>query len=166
MNDVIVEKLIQKVINLTDEVNDVNIQVRRLSPPQEIINKIHERLDAIHTAIGLIEQRLESDDGRILALQRENIVLKEEADKREKSLEQRLKEKADLMEKNLELRSDMLAASLSRLSEELLLTRKETKASIHSLKEALLLRIASHNLGLWVAGVLVVVVVGVLIFKR
>jgi regulator of protease activity HflC (stomatin/prohibitin superfamily) len=180
MNDMIVEKLIQKVINLTDEVNDMNIQVRRLSPPQEIINKIHERLDAIHTAIGFIEQRLESDDKRLTALQHEdgvlreeadkraaelNVRLKEEADQREKNLEQRINEKADWREKNQEYRLNVLGATLSRLSEELLLARNQTEAAIRSLKEGLWERIAGHKLGLLVAGVLGLVLIGVLIFK-
>jgi regulator of protease activity HflC (stomatin/prohibitin superfamily) len=180
MNDVMVEKLIQKVINLTDEVNDVNIQVRRLSPPQEIINKIHERIDAIHAATGFIEQRLESDDKRLIELQHEasvlreeadkraaelNLRLQEEADKREKGLEQRLNEKADWREKSQEHRLNVMGATLSRLSEELQLTRNQMEAAIHSLKEDLHVRITDHKLGLMVAGVLALVLVAVLIFK-
>jgi len=51
MNDVVAEKLIQKVINLMEEVHDVNLIVRGIAPPREIVNKIHERIDAVYTAI-------------------------------------------------------------------------------------------------------------------
>ena len=49
MNDIVAEKLAQKVANLIEEVTEVNLLVRRLSPPQETINKIHERIQIIQT---------------------------------------------------------------------------------------------------------------------
>jgi len=36
MNDLVAEKLVQKVINLMEEVNDVNIVVRGITPPQRV----------------------------------------------------------------------------------------------------------------------------------
>jgi chromosome segregation ATPase len=51
MNDVTAEKLVLKVTNLVEEVNDVNLLVRRIPPPQETINKIHERIEATQAAV-------------------------------------------------------------------------------------------------------------------
>jgi hypothetical protein len=180
MNDILVEKLTQKVINLTEEVNDVNIQVRRLSPPQEVVNRIHERLDAIHAAIGHIEQRLESDNRKLAQLQEQddlirqeaenrveklNLRLREEADERRLSLERRLNEEADRRERNLEFRLKQLETSLFNLGEELRMAKEQTATTNQSLKEDLLVRIGDHKLGLLVAGVLGLVLLGVLIFR-
>jgi chromosome segregation ATPase len=65
MTDMVVEKLVQKVANMLDEISDLNIQVRRLSPTQETLNRISERIDALHTAIIKIETEMSRDDERI-----------------------------------------------------------------------------------------------------
>ena len=53
MNDAVIEKLVQKVINLLDDVNDVNILVRQLTPAQEKLNRINERIDAV--TLGMVQ---------------------------------------------------------------------------------------------------------------
>jgi chromosome segregation ATPase len=65
MTDMVVEKLVQKVANMLDEISDLNIQVRRLSPTQETLNRISERIDALHAAIIKIETEMSRDDERI-----------------------------------------------------------------------------------------------------
>ncbi len=69
MNDVVTEKLTQKVVNLVEEVTEVNILVRRLDSTKETLNKINERNYAIHAAIVHIEKNLKLDDKRITALE-------------------------------------------------------------------------------------------------
>lgn len=86
MNDLIVEKLVQKVINLMGEVNDVNIVVRGISPPQEVVNKIHERIDALLAAIQQIEKKLNLDEGRLKELEDQTKLLKEEIEFRKSAI--------------------------------------------------------------------------------
>ncbi|HLI92971.1 MAG TPA: hypothetical protein VKU83_05160 [Puia sp.] len=69
MNDIVAEKLVQKVTNLMDEVTDVNLLVRRIPPPQETINKISDRIDAIHVSVGEIAKGIEADQARIDVLE-------------------------------------------------------------------------------------------------
>jgi len=51
MNEMIVEKLIQKISNMLEEVNDLNVQVRGVRPSQEVLNACNARLDAIQGAL-------------------------------------------------------------------------------------------------------------------
>ncbi len=71
MNDVVVEKLIQKVINMLDEMNDLNIQVRRLTPNQETLNRINERIDAILGSVKQIENGVSNDEKKIAELEKQ-----------------------------------------------------------------------------------------------
>jgi predicted nucleic acid-binding Zn-ribbon protein len=68
MNDAVAEKLVQKVINMLEEMSDLNIQVRRLTPSQEAFNRINERIDAILGAIKQIENGISLDKKRLAAL--------------------------------------------------------------------------------------------------
>jgi hypothetical protein len=87
MNDLVVEKLIQKVINLTEEVNDVNLVVRGITPPQAIVNKIHERIDVILASIQQIEKKLELDEERWLkGLENQTKLLNEEMEFRKSAI--------------------------------------------------------------------------------
>jgi len=86
MNDLVVEKLVEKVISLTGEVNDVNMVVRGITPPQAIVNKIHERIDVILAAIQQIEKKLDLDEGRLTQLENQTKLLKEEMELRKRSI--------------------------------------------------------------------------------
>jgi hypothetical protein len=86
MNDTVVEKLVQKVINLTEEVNDVNIVVRGITPPQAIVNKIHERIDALLAGIQQIEKQLGLDERRLKELEDQTKLLKEEMEFRKRAI--------------------------------------------------------------------------------
>jgi uncharacterized protein YllA (UPF0747 family) len=87
MNDLVVEKLIQKVITFTEEVNDVNIVVRGITPPQAIVNKIHERIDVMVAAIQQIEKKLDLDEGRLKQLEDQTKLLRKEAEFRHVTIE-------------------------------------------------------------------------------
>ena len=86
MNDTVVEKLVQKVINLTEEVNDVNIVVRGITPPQAIVNKIHERIDALLAGIQQIEKKLDLETRRLKELEDQTKLLKEEVEFRKSAI--------------------------------------------------------------------------------
>jgi chromosome segregation ATPase len=86
MTEAVVEKLVEKVINLTGEVNDVNIVVRGISPPQAIVNKIHERIDVLVAAMQQIEKKLDLDEGRLKELEDQTKLLKEEMEFRKSAV--------------------------------------------------------------------------------
>src|SRR5579872_5567320 len=92
MTDAVVEKLAQKVANLMEETNDVNILVRRMAPPVETINKIFERIEAIHTAIKQIENELKGHEKRLNELEAQTKLLAEENKVRVKKWESELLE--------------------------------------------------------------------------
>jgi len=86
MNDAVAEKLVQKVINLTEEVNDVNIVVRGIAPPQAIVNKIHERIDLLLAGTQQIEKKLDLDEKRLKELEAQTKLLKEEIESRKRAI--------------------------------------------------------------------------------
>ncbi|HEV3325856.1 MAG TPA: hypothetical protein VG052_09625 [Puia sp.] len=86
MNDTVAEKLTQKVINLIEEVNDVNLVVRGIAPPQETVNRIHERIEAMYMAIKLIEKKLDLDEGRMKELEDQTKLLKGEMEFRKSTI--------------------------------------------------------------------------------
>jgi chromosome segregation ATPase len=86
MTEAVVDKLVEKVINLTGEVNDVNIVVRGISPPQAIVNKIHERIDVLVAAMQQIEKKLDLDEGRLKELEDQTKLLKEEMEFRKSAV--------------------------------------------------------------------------------
>lgn len=102
MNDAVAEKLVQKVANMLDEMSDLNIQVRRLTPPQETLNRLNERIDAMHTAIMKIEKGINLDKERLTALEEQSKSVKQTFDALQE-LMLRLTQKTD------ESRRDMLA---------------------------------------------------------
>jgi DNA repair ATPase RecN len=71
MTDTVVEKLVQKVTNMLEEMSDLNIQVRRLTPTQETLNRINERIDAMFAAIIKIEKGIQADENRLDLLETE-----------------------------------------------------------------------------------------------
>ncbi len=68
MNDMVVEKLVQKVANMLEEISEINILVRRMTT-QETLNRINERVDAIHTAFVQMEKKHAVDDQRLKELE-------------------------------------------------------------------------------------------------
>jgi predicted nucleic acid-binding Zn-ribbon protein len=102
MNDAVAEKLVQKVANMLDEMSDLNIQVRRLTPPQETLNRLNERIDAMHTAIMKIEKGLNLDERRVTALEEQSKSMMQTFDALKESMV-RLAQKTD------ESRRDMVA---------------------------------------------------------
>ena|ERR1700743_1720319 len=77
MNEVIVEKFLQKMSNMMEEIAEVNLLVRRLTPPQETINRMYERIDAIHTGIMQIEKELILDEKRLKELEGQSKSIKD-----------------------------------------------------------------------------------------
>jgi chromosome segregation ATPase len=77
MTDAVVEKLVQKVANMLDEMSDLNIQVRRLTPTQETLNRTNERIDAILGAIKQIERGISSDEKKIAELEKQTKSVEE-----------------------------------------------------------------------------------------
>jgi prefoldin subunit 5 len=75
MTDMVVEKLVQKVSNMLEEMSDLNIQVRRLTPTQETLNRISERIDAMNTAIMKIEKGIQMDENRLDLLEAETKMI-------------------------------------------------------------------------------------------
>jgi predicted nucleic acid-binding Zn-ribbon protein len=86
MNDAVAEKLVQRVINLIEEVNDVNLVVRGITPPQAIVNKIHERIDILLAGIQQIEKKLNLDERRLTELENQTKSLKDEMEVRKKAM--------------------------------------------------------------------------------
>lgn len=77
MTDAVVEKLVQKVANVLDQMSDLNIQVRRLTPTQETLNRINERIDAILGAIKQVEKGISSDEKKIAELEKQTQSVEE-----------------------------------------------------------------------------------------
>jgi hypothetical protein len=69
MGELVVEKLTQKVSNMLDEIGDVNILIRRLTPTQETLNRINERVDAVFAALKQLEKGVQLDEKRLAQLE-------------------------------------------------------------------------------------------------
>lgn len=65
----VVEKLTQKVSNMLDEIGDVNILIRRLTPTQETLNRIHERMDSVYGVLKQLEKGVTLDEKKLEVLQ-------------------------------------------------------------------------------------------------
>jgi DNA repair exonuclease SbcCD ATPase subunit len=116
MNDTVAEKLVQKVINMLEEMSDLNIQVRRLTPTQETFNRINERIDAILGAVRQIEKGIRHDEKRIAELEKQT----ESADLKLAALcewMEKLTKKADEISRNtFAVKENAIAASSSNES--------------------------------------------------
>lgn len=71
------EKLTQKVSNLLDEIGDVNILIRRLTPTQETLNRINERVDAVFGALKQLERGVQLDEKKLAQLEEQISLLKQ-----------------------------------------------------------------------------------------
>jgi uncharacterized phage infection (PIP) family protein YhgE len=77
MGDLVLEKLIQKVSNMLDEIGEVNILVRRMTPTQETLNRINERVDAVFGALSHLEKGVQLDEQKLAQLEEQISLLKE-----------------------------------------------------------------------------------------
>jgi chromosome segregation ATPase len=69
MNELVIEKLIQKVNTAIEELMNLNLLVRSLPPSVEIMNLLNTRIDAIQASIVQIERKISSDNQSIKQLQ-------------------------------------------------------------------------------------------------
>jgi chromosome segregation ATPase len=97
MSDVVIEKLVQKTSNMLEEVGEVNMLIRRLTPTQETLNRIHERVDAVHGVLKQLEKGVQLDEKMLEQLQAQCRLLDEEMQIVKKE-EESLKAVADRLE--------------------------------------------------------------------
>jgi hypothetical protein len=69
MREMVVEKLVQKVSNMLEEIGDVNLLIRRLTPTQETTNRINERVDALHGVLKQLEKGVTLDEMKLQHLE-------------------------------------------------------------------------------------------------
>ncbi|GGA89155.1 hypothetical protein [Puia dinghuensis] len=69
MSVLVVEKLIEKVSTALQEMSDLNLLVRRLPPSQELLNKLHERVESVQTAVGEMEKVVQKNTGQLDGLE-------------------------------------------------------------------------------------------------
>jgi chromosome segregation ATPase len=77
MGELVLDKLTQKVSNMLDEIGDVNILVRRLTPTQETLNRINERVDAVFGALKQLEKGVQLDEQKLAHLEEQIALLKQ-----------------------------------------------------------------------------------------
>jgi chromosome segregation ATPase len=77
MGELVLDKLTQKVSNMLDEIGDVNILIRRLTPTQEILNRINERVDAVFGALKQLENGVQLDEKKLALLEEQIALLKD-----------------------------------------------------------------------------------------
>ncbi len=82
------DKLTQKVSNMLDEIGDVNILIRRMTPTQETLNRINERVDAIFGALKQLEKGVQVDEQKLVQLEVQITFLKEGLDSVKKMVEE------------------------------------------------------------------------------
>ena len=71
------DKLTQKVSNMLDEIGDVNILVRRMTPTQETLNRINERVDAVFAALKQLENGVQLDEKKLAKLEEQIALLRD-----------------------------------------------------------------------------------------
>ena len=69
MSELVVERLTQKVSNMLEEMSDLNLLIRRLTPSQELLNKLNERVESVQTAVGEIEKVGQKHTGQLEGLE-------------------------------------------------------------------------------------------------
>jgi chromosome segregation ATPase len=116
MNDAVAEKLVLKVINMLEEMSDLNIQVRRLTPSQETFNRINERIDAILGAIRQIEKGISSDEKRIAALEEQTQSVQQALNALKEAIEKLTKKADEISGNTFAVKQNAIAASSSNES--------------------------------------------------
>jgi len=69
MNDQVVERLIQKVSAMLEEMSDINLLIRGLTPTQEVVNKLHERVESVQAAVMEMENVAQQNCGLLEGVQ-------------------------------------------------------------------------------------------------
>jgi hypothetical protein len=69
MNEMILEKLIQKVSNMLSDVNDMNLLIRTLKPSQEVLTATLSRLDAMQGVLKEIEAALKEKNVQLAGIE-------------------------------------------------------------------------------------------------
>ena len=77
MGELVLDKLIQKVSNMLEEIADVNILIRRQTPTQETLNRINERVDAVFGSLKQLEKGVQLDENKLAQLEEQTALLKE-----------------------------------------------------------------------------------------
>lgn len=62
---------------MLDEIGDVNILIRRLTPTQETLNRINERVDAVFGALKQLENGVQLDEQKLVQLEEQIALLKQ-----------------------------------------------------------------------------------------
>lgn len=114
MGDMVVEKLVQKVSNMLEEIGEVNILVRRLTPTQETMNRINERMDAAHGVLKQLEKGVTLDELTLNQLEAQTKALEEGVQVLEKTTEQQAKA-ADKFKEEIESKLIKLTQVVTRL---------------------------------------------------
>jgi hypothetical protein len=77
MGEIVLDKLTQKVSNMLDDIGEVNILIRRLTPTQETLSRINERVDAIVGVLKQLEKGVQLDENKLRQLEEQGGLLKE-----------------------------------------------------------------------------------------
>ena len=153
MNDAVAEKLVQKVINMLEEMNDLNIQVRRLTPTQETFNRINERIDAILGAIMKIEKGISLDEKRIATLEEQT-----------KSVHQTLNALKEAMEK-LTKKAEEISVDIDVAKQNTTAADSNNKSRFQQLESNLVVWFWAHKVWLIALGVAQVIFFIVVLLK-
>lgn len=86
MNETVVEKLIQKISNMLEEVNDLNVQVRGIRPSQEVLNACNSRLDAMQGALKELDGVLKARNVQLTGMEGQLKVMTSELTALQKAL--------------------------------------------------------------------------------
>jgi chromosome segregation ATPase len=77
MSEIVVDKLVQKVSNMLEEISEVNLLIRRLTSTQETMNRINERMDALHGVLRQLEKGVTLDEMKLQQLETQTQALGE-----------------------------------------------------------------------------------------
>ena len=88
MGELVIDKLAQKVSNMLNEIGEVNILIRRLTPTQETLNRINERIDAVFSALRQLEKGVQLDEKKLAQLEEQIALLKDWLELVKKSAEE------------------------------------------------------------------------------
>jgi chromosome segregation ATPase len=69
MNEMIIEKLIQKINTAIEEVMNLNLLVRNLPPSGEMMNQLHTRINAMQASLAQMEKVVAKDNENVKVLQ-------------------------------------------------------------------------------------------------
>jgi hypothetical protein len=138
MNDMTMEKLLQKVSNLLEDVSEVNLLIRGLKPTREVLTVTIARLDAMQGALTEIERLLKSQSGLLAGMEAQLKLLPAALSTLEKSISD-LPEKAGISPAAIET----LRTSIAGLSEQLSRPQKRTVVHHHHIQKGMVIAFAA-----------------------